>query len=381
MNPIENSRARNKFHSVAALIAVAMLAFTAAARAQLLAYEGFNYPAGTKLNGQGTGFGWAGAWQTSPVYVTNGNDNAVTNGSMKPGGLAFSGGRLVTKGNDVRSFRQFDTSPGSAAALAGVVNTNGQIGVSNKTVWIGFMAALSPGTNTPTGNGGFHVFDGLGDLVAFPDGDKSHHEILFLGDRNNPTTGLYWCLEVTSGGSGSADSTVLVSTNQHFLVYKIDFLGARNGRVTLYIDPVPGTTPSNAAFAANIVSSTTVQTNFQFNYLEVGSANGSPVIERLDLDEFRMGITFADIAPPTVLPTPATPTPGPLTNGGFRLSWPTVADYHYQTEYSPDLASWFALGVPVLSSGTNFVWTDDGTLTGSPPGTATKRFYRVRTTE
>ena len=174
---------------------------------------------------------------------------------------------------------------------------------------------------------------------------------------------------------------MLVSTNQHFLAYKIDFLGGRNGRVSLFIDPVPGTTPSNAAFVATIASSATVQTNFQFNHLEVGSANGSPVIERLDLDEFRLGVTFADIAPPTVLPPASITNIVPVTNGAMQFTWPTTADYRYLIEYSPDLAQWLTAGTAALASSNSMTWTDDGTLTGSHPNTVPKRLYHLRVSE
>jgi hypothetical protein len=273
-----------------------------AAPAQPVAYEGFNYPVGTTLNGHVTGTGWTGTWQTSSVYVNNGQDNAVTAGSMTYGSLSTSGNRLGTIGNDVRAFLQFNTSAGSPAALAGLVNGNGEIGVPGTAVWIGFRGALTAGNNTNTGNGGFHLFDGIGDLTSFPDGDKGHHEILFMGDRNNPTTGLSWCLEMTTGGTGSTDSSVVVSAVPRFLVYKIDFLGGRTGRVSLFIDPVPGASEASLVpeFVANVTSSATVQSVFQFNYLEVGTANSngvSPFQERMDLDEFRLGGSYAAISP------------------------------------------------------------------------------------
>jgi hypothetical protein len=308
---------------------VAVVAWsTLGAPAQPVAYEGFNYPVGTTLNGHATGTGWTGAWQTSSVYVNNGQDNAIAAGSMAYGALSTSGNRLGTIGNDVRSFLQFDTSAGSPAALAGLVNGNGEIGVPGTTVWVGFRGSLTAGNNTNTGNGGFHLFDGIGNLTSFPDGDKGHHEILFMGDRNNPTNGLNWCLEMTTGGTGSADSSVVVDAVPRFLVYKIEFLGGRNGRVSLFIDPPPGALENTLApeFATNVTSSATVQSVFQFNYLEVGTANSNGVSqfqERMDLDEFRLGASYAAIAPVAV------PEPTSLFlfgMCGILLSWRGFAD-------------------------------------------------------
>ena len=49
---------------LAAMLIALTLCATNAAKATLLAYEGFNYPDGTPISGQSGGFGWAGAWAT-----------------------------------------------------------------------------------------------------------------------------------------------------------------------------------------------------------------------------------------------------------------------------------------------------------------------------
>ena len=352
------------------------------ANAQLICYEGFNYTPGTKLNGIGTGTGWAAAWVTAPAFVTANKDNATAVTSLKPGGLAFTGQRLQTVGNDVRSFRRIDTTAGSGAAAAGLVNANGKIGVPNGIVWVSYMAALSSGNNTNTGNGGFHLYDGLGDLNAFTDGDKGHHEILFLGDRNNPTTGINWCVEVTSGGSGTVDSTVPVNTTPHLFVWKLEMFAGRNGRVTLYIDPAIGAASATLTptFVTNVVTGSNVQTQFQFDYVEIGSANSngaSPYQERLDIDEFRIGATYASVTPAVALPAPVLPPPVKQSNGAMLLNWQTTDGFRYAIDYSGDLSLWSPAITPTLASGNPMSWTDDGSVTGTTPSLAMRRFYRL----
>ena len=60
------------------------------------------------------------------------------------------------------------------------------------------------------------------------------------------------------------------------------------------------------------------------------------------------------------------------------LEWPTTPGSWYQVEISEDLVHWALLDHSIAATAASMTWTDDGTLTGTPPSTATKRFYRVR---
>jgi hypothetical protein len=68
-------------------------------------------------------------------------------------------------------------------------------------------------------------------------------------------------------------------------------------------------------------------------------------------------------------------------NGHILLTWSAPVGGLYQVEWSPDLAQWFSVGTPTLATGSSMTWTDDGTQTGSPPASETKRFYRLRISE
>lgn len=65
-------------------------------------------------------------------------------------------------------------------------------------------------------------------------------------------------------------------------------------------------------------------------------------------------------------------------DGSITLNWPTTAGAWYQIEVSDDLTHWIKLGSSTLATSGAMSWTDNGTQTGSLPGVAARRFYRVR---
>jgi hypothetical protein len=61
------------------------------------------------------------------------------------------------------------------------------------------------------------------------------------------------------------------------------------------------------------------------------------------------------------------------------LEWDAIPRRSYALEHSHDLAQWFSLGGPPLSTPDDRLrFTDDGARTGSPPAQQPRRFYRVR---
>ncbi|HBJ87720.1 MAG TPA: hypothetical protein DDZ88_28465 [Verrucomicrobiales bacterium] len=61
------------------------------------------------------------------------------------------------------------------------------------------------------------------------------------------------------------------------------------------------------------------------------------------------------------------------------LEWQAIPRRPYQLEHSPDLAQWFSLGAPPLSTPEDRLrFADDGARTGTPPLQEPRRFYRVR---
>jgi hypothetical protein len=64
--------------------------------------------------------------------------------------------------------------------------------------------------------------------------------------------------------------------------------------------------------------------------------------------------------------------------GGFQLTWSSLANKTYSIFYSEDLVTWHTAIENFPSSGdTTTFWIDDGSLTGLPPSLAPRRFYRI----
>lgn len=76
----------------------------------------------------------------------------------------------------------------------------------------------------------------------------------------------------------------------------------------------------------------------------------------------------------------AVPRARNISPGVVTLDWTAPANAAakrpFAVEWSPDLVSWYPLPspAPLAVAAGRAVWTDDGTLTGTPPGT--RRFYR-----
>ena len=112
-----------------------------------------------------------------------GNTAAAKNGPV------FDAGTFAVLRVD---FRKLDTTN---AIVAPWIDANGKFGKSGTTLWIAFLARLASGANS--GNGGVHLYDGIGDLTLSADGDKANHERMFMGDR---ASGTFWFMGRTCGG-------------------------------------------------------------------------------------------------------------------------------------------------------------------------------------
>ncbi len=111
------------------------------ASAGLLAYEGFNYPAGSILSGQFGGVGWSNGWLdvsgTASGSVNSGNLIAAGNAPAEFDGR--STGNSVFIGNNSRSGRWLDCSTNGNFAQAGYLNAGGNIGAPGKTLYVSFL--------------------------------------------------------------------------------------------------------------------------------------------------------------------------------------------------------------------------------------------------
>ena len=94
-----------------AMIAGILITATPAARASLMAYEGFNYATGGgNLTGQNGGFGWSGGWQGVNNGASDVQATSLSAGANAPSGYdSLSTGKSVLTPNNTRTGRFLDT--------------------------------------------------------------------------------------------------------------------------------------------------------------------------------------------------------------------------------------------------------------------------------
>ena len=320
------------------------------AEAVLIAYEPFDYTGSSNLSSNTGGFGWVGSWINSPLITSHGTIVAT---NLVYDKLAYTGNGLRTaapNGLDNRDFRHLDTTNG---AVAPWIDSSGKFGKSGTTLWIAFLARLATGANS--GNGGVHLYDGLGSLAISSDGDKANHERMFMGDR---ASGANWFVGRTCGGCPCglfADSTSVVNGTTHLLAYRYDFAGT-NVDVRMFIDPPLTNTPPNASAAVTLLG----VCGFDFDWVEIGSGS-----ESVDIDEFRIATTFAEAAPIAV------PSLAVLrTNNVMRVKLNGLPIRSYAIEGTTNLLNWsvFTNG---LSDTNGLLQLDDTNYPSSA-----LRFYR-----
>jgi pectate lyase len=276
--------------------------------AALLGYEPFTNAVGSEIIGAGSGFGFAGAWQANSSQGTATNTSfglsytdTANNQLVTTGGAGFFQG-LTTGNNNMQPIRLFDFGRG----------TNG---TDNTTTWISFLVARQGPTGTLSGN-------------PYGRGANVPHD-LNAGNLQKLAIG---------NGSGAASNTVALipqgsganlkgATNQfggvtNFVVVRIDHVPAGNDNAYLFVNPVLNTEPSiNTAGAVSLS-----EFDFSFDRLRVfagGQASAAQPYAELVLDEYRIGETYADVAPFT----PSEPivnslliTNALLSNGAMILS-------------------------------------------------------------
>jgi hypothetical protein len=296
---------------------LAALAFllAAPARADVVARESFDYVAGTEIDGQDGGSGWAIAWISGSPAGSRNTVGTVGLDVPADGDLGVAGLSLRTLTAESRVYRRLDLS---RPALAGVVETETLavnsgatvLGKDGTTIWLSFIGHIASGTG---GNGGLHLYDGLPAVL----GDKTG-EVLFIGDG---ASFQVWGLERTCwDGRTSCSSSFLQSgaafaKTLHWVVVRMAF-ATGNTQVTMWLDPTVGpVTPADAP----VVGPATV-TDFHFDTVEVGSSS-----EALDVDEVRIatsypeltsGASVPDAAVADALPPPPPPDGAPVMPDG-----------------------------------------------------------------
>ena len=234
-------------------IALALMVQTS--RAALLAQDTFSYATNATIVGQGSDSNWP----TAGKKWTGATTAIMETGDMSYSNLAVSGDSVEVQGNNQGVFR----------ALGVTNSTAGQI------LWL--SALMQVDQSVGNSYAGVSLYSGA-------------TEKFFFGQRNVDSK---WGIEISNNGPRT-DSTVSTASNvTAFLVVELDGIA---GAIRLYVNPT--TLGGNAPATA---SATISFANFSFDTFRIQSGGA----EKLDVDELRLGTTYASVTPMAV-PEPTT---------------------------------------------------------------------------
>jgi hypothetical protein len=284
--------------SKTALLAFAALAgFNNISNASQIAYEGFNYTAGTSaaiglanagsstLNG-GTGWAASAGWaqNQSGTLVNHGDTYAASTPGLTYGdstvvGNAFNvaGKAGSTGGSGAQVFRQLAAPVGFGTAGSG------------GDLW---LSVIGQDSNS---NGRYFFLSLFSSTSGFPS-IPAANDLLDIGHPSTTTGQLDWGL---NSGATYADGGTL-ATVESFLLLDISSIGT----ASLWINP----NLDNGQAGLGTAQATLSGINGTFDYIRLGAGQytGATGLNANGIfDEINIGTTFADVSPITPAPEPA----------------------------------------------------------------------------
>ncbi|MCC7476645.1 MAG: FecR domain-containing protein [Pirellulales bacterium] len=238
----------------------------------VLAYDGFNYPAGP-LDEQNGGFGWAGAWFTvESDSKAPASSNGVASGSLDFEGVMPLGNRAIQTAQQNRVRRSLGTSVGGVFDSAGLVeNRDGVrlIGRDGSVVYLSFLQRVSKINDV------FYGFE-------LHRGDGNGNRVLSIGSGVDET-GYGVTSNVNAYGKSNFPSLGQENTAINMFVVRIEFGQDNRDRLKVYRNPASFVEESACRPDAELVG------NFAFDRISMGNFNGTKIHE---IDEVRVGTTF-----------------------------------------------------------------------------------------
>jgi hypothetical protein len=296
--------------------AIVSVAFAIPVSAALIAHEPFDYPIaadGVALQNGGSGF--TTAWDD---VANDGNILAQTLGYTDPGGRA-----LITSGN----MAQFDgSSVGTAVNFRTFDTTNT---AAATTLYVSMLGQKIPsGIGTPLDSRAVNmaVFAGTSERVGIGHGTNSPAGGMPPG--SNSANYMWGVFTNGNGANGQVgDTTFSHYSNINiqtaaFSVLKIELnANGVNERLTYYANPIDlsteaNNTPSSIIIDTRDIAAVMSDLNRIRPFGGNQNANGAGI---LNLDEIRIGTTWGDVTPFTVIPEPGSATLLALAVGSVLL--------------------------------------------------------------
>jgi len=307
----------------------ALLLGVSSSHATLLAYDGFQYTAGTGIGGQsgGDSFGWGGAWGNSGagfLLGTNvagnlnytdaqGNQLAVDNasGSIIVGvpNLLTGNGTTASPQRQIGNFNSSPSAPGQTNQLA------------NGTYWISYLSQwIGPGYGAPANPTGYAALGGMGLYSGVVGAGTGGTERFDVGGVSGAVVSNSYTAWVGNGKTGNPNNSPNspISTNLPYALNTTTFV-----LMELVTGPtnvvVAGTTPTDTLYYwfnwTNLLVMPTLDTASGYSTneaflsdvdglrLAANNANATRTNALIQYDEVRVGTTFGDVAP-VVAPEP-----------------------------------------------------------------------------
>ena len=252
------------------------------ASAALLAYEGFDYTAGSSLVGQAGGIGFAAAWGASGGAAT------IQTPGMNYDSLVTGGNGLFVSG-----------ASGTVSIFRDLSFTRGTEGT---TTWISMMHIRTGAQGGTFGPGGTPSYLRPVNLAFFEAG--SERFAVGEGTRNqagNMDDDVFGYLVGGSVGNANTRWTTAPIDQSNFALVRIDHGVGDVDTAYMWMNPALGSEPS--------ILSADITTTGDFDFNRIRPFAGNPSAESGNIgaegliDEIRIGETFTDVTP---VPEPST---------------------------------------------------------------------------
>jgi hypothetical protein len=231
------------------------------AHAALIAFDSFSYTAGSQISGQGTAATWTingGKWTGGTSHVTVETPGKDYNYQ----GLAHTGNVVDFVGGSAPIYRTLGTTYSTAGNIY-------------------FASFMQDVDSNP---GGSYAGVSLFNTAA------GKQEQFFIGQDNLNTK---WSMELSATSARGVSNTSI--SPQHAVLMVVEFNGITN-TASLFVNPTSlgGGAPATPDATLNLTGH-----EFSFNEIRIAAGSG----QTMDVDEFRLGTTFADVTPS--IPEPA----------------------------------------------------------------------------
>ncbi|MGD9691172.1 MAG: hypothetical protein AB7K52_15935 [Phycisphaerales bacterium] len=242
-----------------AILAAVLLAAGSAARADLIAYEPFDYPVGGDINGRNGGTGWIGPWQDMLGSAGRGDLITYTPGlthALRPG----TGGSLgATLGQQALAYvRPFE-----------------RLLLDQQTVWMSMLYRGSGASESVTMGLVFGTPNGFGSVPAIRSSAQGFYQLFVEGSQtaiNLPVPGP------------SANRTDLI-------VMQYEALGQNQLRFTAFLNPSNPTNPGTPMVTRTVTLATMEIAAFRMIYAGPSpSASSSARFDELGIAETYPGL-------------------------------------------------------------------------------------------